>query len=987
MGKSAQMRLIFGFFAILMGSFALETASAVTTPRIKPPAPGPSFLTKTDHDRLKRVSKSVKAREFSKARKQAATIEDPLAKSLGEWMYFRGEDPRVNLADADNFLDAHNDWPALSRIQAHVEKRIQNNTPSKAVLEFFDQRDPVTGEGKIQLARALFNAGETEAGELHLRDAWVNFNLTNALERTVLANYGGRLRQEDHAARVDRLLWARQVTRARRVFSKLNKKNRRMAETRAVLLLGVNSAPTTYGNLPEDERMDSGVLLAAVRHFRRRGDQQYAISLAAQSPKNPEKLRNSSRWWYERQLLMRWALKNGRFADAYTAASNHGLNVGGNFAEAEFNAGWIALRFLDDPQRAETHFLALASAVGTPISLSRAHYWLGRAAEARDLPQLANAHYEAASKHIYTYHGQLAAEKIGGNALDNRFAPPVNPTALEKSMFSSRSTVAALKMLSDLDLDYEFMVFAYHVDDQLESPGEYIELAKVLNGEGAPHLTVRAGKVAVRRKAFAPEVAYPVIFVPDEAASYVEPAIILGLSRQESEFNARAYSRAGARGVMQLIPSTAQITARKAGLRYSRSALLDDPIYNMTIGSAHLSHLLDRFNGSLIMTFAAYNAGAARVDQWVKTYGDPRDPDVNPLDWVELIPFAETRNYVQRVLENIQVYRGRLNGTPIAGNLYADLTRGGAQTRNAHLTSPSAVLFAAAEKVGTQKLSPVPAPTRERAEEFKSRLANFYSPTPSDVTNQLTPDTDSEAVESHENAATANSPNASKKTNKRRKRNGSRRQNASSTETPSTENKPVENENAVDALSRKLDNVLNDGPDATDANSANSNEQVIEAAAKIVIANDDATPPSPQPEQKPAQQQPEKNEVTASGSSTPRLYRPGERAPNDNEAADLNAGQLDDWIETSTENVGLSADNEIAPTSLAANDNTDGRDAAETQNVNSEAADANLNGPSDDTGCITYQEFVARADALADGAEAANANALAGLAARVGDCQ
>jgi soluble lytic murein transglycosylase len=233
---------------------------------------------------------------------------------------------------------------------------------------------------------------------------------------------------------------------------------------------------------------------------------------------------------------------------------------------------------------------------------------------------------------------------------------------------------------------------------------------------------VRAGKVGIQRGAFAPEVAYPLVFVPDEAVRFVSPEIILGLSRQESEFNPRAYSRAGARGMMQLIPTTAQITARKEGLLYNRSALLDDPVYNMTIGSAHLSHLLERFDGSLIMTLAAYNAGAARVDRWITEYGDPRSSTVDPLDWVELIPFSETRNYVQRVLENVQVYHGRINDKPIPGRLYSDLERGGPRDRVASMKPPSIVLANAASSFAPQALPALPKRTEERARRYAQQM-------------------------------------------------------------------------------------------------------------------------------------------------------------------------------------------------------------------------------------------------------------------------
>ncbi len=717
---SALRRLTMGAFASLAVVLTATSAAGSATPRLKPPAPGPTYMVPADHTLLLELSASLKAKRFSEAESKTNRITNSIAKSLGEWMYFMAQDPSVSLTKADRFLDFHSDWPAASRIQGYVEGRISKNAPADEVLAFFETRDPVTGDGKIQLARALFSKGEKEAGEIHLRDAWVNNNFTIAKERAILSSYDNRLTKEDHAARVDRLLWARQVTNARRVISKLDKHERAKAKARVALILGASSGPSLYNKLSKDDQLDSGVLLAAVRYYRRTGNETYAISLASQSPKTPEALRNSERWWYERRLLMRWALKEGRFADAYTAAAHHGLEPGGDFAEAEFGAGWVALRFLNEPVRAETHFLALASGVGTPISMSRAFYWLGRTAAVNDNSDLAKAYYQSAAKHYYSYYGQLAAEELGGVALQQRFSSPVTPSPADKARFGSRPTVAALRMLSDLDLDYEFMVFSYHIDGELDHPGEFVQLASLTNGEGAPHLSVRAGKVAIQRDAFTPDVAYPLVFVPEEAKRFVSPEIVLGLSRQESEFNTRAYSRAGARGVMQLMPATAQITAKKEGLRYSRAALLDDPVYNMTIGAAHLSHLIDRFDGSLILTFASYNAGASRADKWISTYGDPRLDGVDPVDWVELIPFSETRNYVQRVLENVQVYRGRLNNSPIPGRLSADLERGGVRERAAqHGAVPSYTLASAAKKFAAPKLPPVPGATAARAAQYR----------------------------------------------------------------------------------------------------------------------------------------------------------------------------------------------------------------------------------------------------------------------------
>jgi soluble lytic murein transglycosylase len=646
------------------------------------PAHAAVYASESDFAALDAVKKAVAKRDFAGARSLARQISDPNARALGEWYYFEAEDPLISIDAADAFLDAHPEWPSTRKIQTHAEKRMTSTLPAAQVMAFFQSRDPITGEGKLQLARAQFANGETDAAILHIKDAWRKNNFTLGDEQRLVANYGGRLNQEDHIARVDRLLFAREVATAKRSITYLAGSERRRANVRADLLLGAAKAGDTYNALDAEDRADAGVTLAAIRYFRRRQEEPRAIAIARNAPADPAALRNPARWWEEQQLLMRWALKNRLYADAYSMASHHGLEPGSSeFAEAEFNSGWIALRFLKDAERAEKHFAALAGNVTAPISVSRGWYWLGRAAEAKGDEALSRERYAKAAGHIYTFYGQLAAEKIGGEALNKAFEAGAPATPEDKAKFGSRPAVAALRMLTELKDDRAFLIFAYHIDDRLETPGEFRELFDLAMAAGAPHVAVRAGKVATRAGAFSADIAYPTITVPKQAAQYVPAEIILGLSRQESEFNPRAYSRAGARGLMQLIPATAQITAKKEGLPYRRDALLSDPHYNLTLGSAHLSHLISKYSGSWIMTFAAYNAGPNRVTQWVEAYGDPRSESVDPLDWIEQIPFEETRNYVQRVLENSQIYRSRLAKAPIAGALAMDIERGAARGR------------------------------------------------------------------------------------------------------------------------------------------------------------------------------------------------------------------------------------------------------------------------------------------------------------------
>lgn len=678
----------------------------VQTPRVKPAAPGPRFLNPADYARLKTLRDLLDRKQWNTARNLIATLDDADARSLGQWYYFYRRDPNVDLAQATAFLDGHNDWPARSRIQRHAEAQLDDETPSARVFDLFKTRDPITGTGKRHFVRALMARGDVEAAQIYLRESWRDHRFSISDERRILSDYGSWLTPRDHIAKVDHLLWARQVTNARRHFNRLPVRERRVAQVRAAFYVRASTAERLYRALPAADQQDPGVLHAAIRYYRRSDNQDRAIALVRSLPDDPKALRNPARFWDERNLLMRWALKNGRFMDAYEMANAHGLEDGLDLADAEFNAGWIALRFLEEPARAEAHFTALASWATSPISTARAYYWLGRAAAARGQADLAASRYGVAARFIFTYYGQLAAEEIGGAMAAQKFVPTASVMPADRTAFDERAVARAFRMISDLNDRNALLIFSYHLDDRLESPGEYLLLSEITAGEDAPHLTIRAGKTAVRKQKLIPELSYPILSVPERATRFVNPEVIMGLSRQESEFNPRAYSRAGARGVMQLLPSTAQITARKERIAYSRDALLSDAAYNITIGSAHLSHLLERFDGSFIMTFVGYNAGPHRVTRWIDEYGDPRTQAVDAIDWVELIPFSETRNYVQRVHENIQIYRARINDEAIAGALSNDLMRGGRTTHAASYCPRPSLILDAKRPAGDRRALP-----------------------------------------------------------------------------------------------------------------------------------------------------------------------------------------------------------------------------------------------------------------------------------------
>jgi soluble lytic murein transglycosylase len=676
------------------------TGVAAPIPRLKPEAPVSSWVTPSDEGALRAVFEAVGRRNFAVADSLRQTVDEPIARALADWAYLRADPPGASAEEVGRFLEQNYGWPDATGMQTNVERTFTDSTPAATIRAFFEKRDPLTGEGHVQLARTFLEAGNVEAGREQLRRAWIDFNWSTTEERALLRRYGDYLTPADHWAKADRQLFDIRATATESILSLLSPERRREAEVRIAFLKNDRNAPALYNALPNKSAQDSGVLLAATRYHRRNDQEPQAILYAGLAPLDRDTLRDVDAWFYERKLLTRWALKTGRFEDAYTLSAYSGLEDGADFAEAEFTAGWVALRFLNDPERAKAHFAFMGTGVGSPISRSRAEYWLGRAYAAAGEIEAADQHYRVAAEFPYTYYGQLAVEELGDKAPLRTFPEPIVPDATSLTVFEARPMTHAMRILSEIGESTHFDRFARALDDQIESEGEVAAYNDLVLGEWKYYLAVRGGKVARNNGAEVPEVIYPLYPVPESAARFAEPSLILGLSRQESEFNPRAYSRARARGLMQMLSSTAQITARKENMPYSTARLMDDPNYNLTLGAAHLSHLLDRFNGSYIMVLAGYNAGPHRVTQWVETYGDPRSPDVDPIDWIELIPFSETRNYVMRVLENTQVYRARLEGVPLGTRLKEDLIRGGSSPAAIGVVPPAPKLLRVAFEDG-----------------------------------------------------------------------------------------------------------------------------------------------------------------------------------------------------------------------------------------------------------------------------------------------
>ncbi len=666
----------------LAAAFILSASAlaSVPVPLNRPAPPPPSILLSEADGRA--LWDGLDAREKGKwmeVRTLARQITDPTARAILNWLRFQKEDNGSTVAEIVSFQEAYPHWPRQDRLSRRAEEALTDNPMRDAdVIAWFATRDPLTGEGKIRLGEALLNTGQTVEGATWIQRAWVEHQFGRSREAEILKKYRIHLPAQAHEDRLNRLIWEQRFSDGRRMLQLVNAEARALRDARLKLASRSNGAESAVRRVPASLQTDAGLLFDHARYLRRRGREQTAIPLLLTSPTAAHSVTRPDRAWTERKILARKALTEGHYQEAYGLATGHNHDRGVAFAEGEFLAGWIALQYLNEPDRAFVHFQTLAGGVTTPISKSRGAYWMGRAAEARGRAEEARTYYTQASSYPTTFYGQLATSRLSSNgrALLQLPTSP-NPTAAQNGALAASDMVRAFELLNEAGEDSLARSFVIELANTLPDPTSLASLADLMVKHDLPNLSVRVAKIAAGRGISLPERSYPTAVLPafTQVGKPVEPALVYGLSRQESEFNPRAISHAGARGLMQLMPRTARAVARQIGVPYRRSSLTDDPSYNATLGSAHLSDLLGDFAGSYIMTIAAYNAGAHRVSQWVERYGDPRDPAVDPIDWVENIPFTETRNYVQRVIENVQVYRARLSGRAVDLKIEQDIAR------------------------------------------------------------------------------------------------------------------------------------------------------------------------------------------------------------------------------------------------------------------------------------------------------------------------
>ncbi|MEL6168365.1 MAG: lytic transglycosylase domain-containing protein [Pseudomonadota bacterium] len=580
----------------------------------------------------------------------------PEARDLVEWHRLR--EGRGTREDVRSFLARRPDWPGLRLLLRRSEAALEGRAEPEEIVAFFEATPPQTGRGSVTLSTAYERLGRSGDAEAQAVLAWVSQALSASDEARLLRVYGSLL-ADHHEDRLDMLLWRGEEAQARRMFDRVGSDWRALGEARLGLRHNRSGVDALIKAVPDNLADHPGLAFERFQWRARKGMNAGAVEILADRQGNAAALGEPSYWANWRRILARWSMRQGDTKTAYALAANHGLEGGSNYADLEWLAGYIALTHHEDAKTALVHFRQFRNAVSTPISLGRAGYWEGRALETLDEPLAARAAYALGGQFQTSFYGQLAAEKAG---------LPMDPTLTgahsfpphEAAPYRKSSVFRIAEHLLDIEERQLAERFFIHLAEGLNAEGVG-SLSRYLLGVDEPHVALMVAKSAAGDGIVLPRAYFPIVDLGVDNMP-VSDALALSIARRESEFDPGAMSGVGARGLMQIMPATAREVAGKIGLSYSRDRLVKDPVYNARIGTAYLDELLERFDQDILLVAAAYNAGPSRPERWMRERGDPRRPEIDAIDWIEHIPFRETRNYAMRVLESVTVYEARLAG-------------------------------------------------------------------------------------------------------------------------------------------------------------------------------------------------------------------------------------------------------------------------------------------------------------------------------------
>jgi soluble lytic murein transglycosylase len=606
----------------------------------------------------------VRADRWADADAQAAQYVDPVARKLVT--YYRLLAPgAASTTEIAAFMAASPDWPLQAVLARRRDEALANEPDDGTVVAQCDAAPPQSGLALAHCADAYARLGRTTPATTMARRAWVAFPADPQAEAGFMQHFAAMITADDEWRRFDRLAWTDTQAAARQAL-RLSAADRPRADARLALRRDDPNALVLVAALPTAQRTDPAMMLEQARYLRRANQDDAALALWIADGTAAERAapaEHRAAFWDERNILIRHRLRDGDAQGAYQLANSHAQTSGEALVDAEFLAGFVALRKLNDPKNATRHFQLLANASRAAITQGRAHYWLGRAAEAQGDAAGARAQYVQAAAWPDTFYGQLAALRLGdtGATLGARITALGDPPADARRALdlAGRELARASAYLVAWGEPRRAQSFLLRLNEVAPDPPDRALAARLSAGFGMPETAIAIARRAGTEGVILLQSGWPLAAeIPASAA--LDPALALGIIRQESSFDGSTVSPVGARGLMQLMPGTATQLGRQLSLATPISALTQDSSLNIRLGTAYLRQLLDQFGGSAPLAVAAYNAGPNRVQEWLGTNGDPRAPGADMIDWIELIPFGETRNYVQRVIENEVIYRARL---------------------------------------------------------------------------------------------------------------------------------------------------------------------------------------------------------------------------------------------------------------------------------------------------------------------------------------
>jgi soluble lytic murein transglycosylase len=604
---------------------------------------------------LMRKAKTAEATAMEK------TIGDPAAQKLVEWFILRHPDSDANFRRYATFIADNPTWPSMGLLRRRAEARLWQERSDAATVRSFTGDKPASARGHLALARVLVAEGDREGAGRELRAAWRSEELSERVETEAFETFRDLLTRDDHRARMDKRIGAKDLSGAMRAAKRLGSDEISIVKACSAVTANADKALDRLDAVATEARKDLAYTLCRIHWMVRKDKIDDAARLMLAAAPETMALQDTDEWWRERRTLARKLLDQGKFQTAYDVIRDAALPANEYYrADFHFMLGWIALRYLNDPATARGHFAHIDDGAANPIVLARANYWRGRAAEALGENETMRASYEAAARYPTAYYGQLARAKLGLDRIELR-PPPADGLVDVAAPRDERVRAAdMLYAIGERDL---VLPFANDCAEESADVATLVALGELTGRRNHASAMLQIGKTALGRGLALDPYAFPTIGIPEhkQIAPDIDLSVIYSVARTESAFDQRDKSSANAVGLMQVTPEAGRDTAKRFGVTYDWDKMVSDPVYNTQMGAAELSALLREYRGNHVMTFAGYNAGRGRVREWVKARGDPRDPNVDAVDWVERIPLSETRNYVQRVMENLLVYRVRFD--------------------------------------------------------------------------------------------------------------------------------------------------------------------------------------------------------------------------------------------------------------------------------------------------------------------------------------